>query len=324
MSKDSTYFSHDYNTRSDLKIKNLIRFHGMLGYGIWWAIVEDLYNNSNILNRDYELIAYDLRVNSEIIQKIIENFDLFILSENSFSSSSVGRRLDFRNNKSESSRKSVSSRWDKNNNQTISQHENDTNVLRSNQFNDTNVLRSNCERIDIDDNKNTFVSKNDTPARAKRNKGNKGKEIKEIKEIKENKEIKEIKEKLLPEWAMGFLNFNPEIIYPFEFKSFCESWDLWVQFRVEKRWGKYKKIGEQAALKNLAEISGGSLDDCLKIINQSIANGWMSLQPIKKINNQQNSLNGNQGTDNLRSDIARHAASLGRKNQNGNNNPSSN
>jgi len=45
MPKDTYYFSHDYNCRNDEKIKRLLRKHGMCGYGIFWSIVEDLYNN---------------------------------------------------------------------------------------------------------------------------------------------------------------------------------------------------------------------------------------------------------------------------------------
>ena len=49
MAKDTYYFSHDYNARNDSKIKRLLSKHGYLGYGLFWAIVEDLYNNANAL-----------------------------------------------------------------------------------------------------------------------------------------------------------------------------------------------------------------------------------------------------------------------------------
>ena len=39
--KNTFYFSHDYNARNDIKIKKLIAKHGYLGYGIFWAIIED-------------------------------------------------------------------------------------------------------------------------------------------------------------------------------------------------------------------------------------------------------------------------------------------
>lgn len=112
--KDTFYFSHDYNTRSDDKIKMLIRKHGMLGYGLFWAIVEDLYNNANAMRTDYDGIAYELRTDSEIIRSIINDFELFTINENYFGSLSVQRRLDERGNKSIKAKESAFARWNKN------------------------------------------------------------------------------------------------------------------------------------------------------------------------------------------------------------------
>jgi hypothetical protein len=112
MAKDTFYFSHDYNSRNDEKIKFLIRRHGMLGYGIFWAIIEDLYNNANALRNDYEGIAYDFRVDTEIIKSIITDFDLFVFDNNTFGSLSVQKRLDERDSKSIKARQSASKRWD--------------------------------------------------------------------------------------------------------------------------------------------------------------------------------------------------------------------
>ena len=111
MPKDTFYFSHDYNARNDEKIKRLIRKHGMQGYGVFWSIVEDLYNNANALRTDYEGIAYDLRSDSEIVASVINDFDLFIFNDDFFGSNSVQERLNQRNTKSESARKSASYRW---------------------------------------------------------------------------------------------------------------------------------------------------------------------------------------------------------------------
>jgi len=113
MSKDTFYFSHDYNTRTDVKIKGLIRKHGMTGYGIFWAIVEDLYNNANALQTDYDGIAYELRIDSEIVKSIINDFDLFSTEDGCFGSKSVERRLDERNEKSKKARESAFKRWNK-------------------------------------------------------------------------------------------------------------------------------------------------------------------------------------------------------------------
>jgi hypothetical protein len=84
----------------------------MIGYGIFWSIVEDLYNNANALRTDYEGIAYDLRSDCDIVASVVNDFDLFIFNGDFFGSNSVQERLDQRNIKSESARKSASYRWE--------------------------------------------------------------------------------------------------------------------------------------------------------------------------------------------------------------------
>jgi hypothetical protein len=112
--KETYYFTHDYNARSDSKIKNLIRRHQMLGYGIYWAIIEDLYQNANALPLDYEGIAFDLHTDKKIVESVINDFDLFVKDADSFGSLSVQRRLNERSEKSNKARLSALERWNKN------------------------------------------------------------------------------------------------------------------------------------------------------------------------------------------------------------------
>lgn len=72
-----------------------------------------------------------------------------------------------------------------------------------------------------------------------------------------------------------------KIIFPFDSKNFIDTWDLWIKFRNENHWTKYKEIGAQAALKKLAEISNGDEETAIKIINQSIENSWKGLFELK-------------------------------------------
>ena len=113
MKKDTYYFSHDYNARLDDKIKQLIRKHSMLGYGCYWAIIEDLYNNANALRLDYDGIAFDLRITIEQAKSIINDFDLFVIDGDQFGSMSVERRLNERNEKSIKASQSANLRWQK-------------------------------------------------------------------------------------------------------------------------------------------------------------------------------------------------------------------
>ena len=109
--KEAFYFSHDYNARQDPKIKKLIMSQGFESYGLFWAIIEDLYNNANALPLDYESIAYDLRVSENVIDSIINDFDLFVFDVDTFGSLSVQKRLDERNDKSVKARESANKRW---------------------------------------------------------------------------------------------------------------------------------------------------------------------------------------------------------------------
>ena len=111
MAKDTFYFSHDYNSRNDEKIKFLIRKHGMLGYGLFWSIIEDLYNNANALRTDYEGIAFDYRTDVNTVKSIISDFDLFVFDADTFGSLSVQKRIDERDSKSVKARESAHKRW---------------------------------------------------------------------------------------------------------------------------------------------------------------------------------------------------------------------
>lgn len=87
------YFSHDYHARADEKIIKMLRSMGPGGYGIYWMIIEMLYESNGTVTKDYELIAYDLRVQVECVKMVCEDFDLFVISESAISSDSVARRI---------------------------------------------------------------------------------------------------------------------------------------------------------------------------------------------------------------------------------------
>lgn len=169
MSKGSFYFSHDYNTRNDFKIKKLIQKHGFLGYGLWWALVEDLYLNNNCLYKDYEVLAYDLRCDSEIIESIINDFGLFKVEQDCFSSPSIEKRFAKISEKSEKARESVNRRWHKDEIDEIIVIDPDTNVLQTYNERNTDVIQLNNERntiyiynidIDIKEKKEKLIKEN--------------------------------------------------------------------------------------------------------------------------------------------------------------------
>lgn len=107
------YFSHDYNARNDIKIKKMFMGEGVSGIGIYWCLVEMLYENNGYLNlEDIPAIAYDLRTKEDKIHNLINKYDLFCTNEKQFFSNSILKRLDIRNEKSEMARKSAVARWE--------------------------------------------------------------------------------------------------------------------------------------------------------------------------------------------------------------------
>lgn len=135
MAKDTYYFSHDYNARQDEKIKRLLRKHKCAGYGIYWCLVEDLYNNANALELDCEGIAFDLHEDIKMVESVINDFGLFVITNKEFGSSSIERRLDERNEKSKKAQKSAFKRWNK--------YKEDANALHTD--NDSNAIKKEKE-----------------------------------------------------------------------------------------------------------------------------------------------------------------------------------
>ncbi len=105
------YFSHDYDARDDDKIQDLLYKHSWIGYGLYWAIIEDLYKNDGYMQTHYERIAHKLNTEEEIVRSIIEDFKLFRINKNKFTSNSVLKRLSIRQEKSDKARDSANKRW---------------------------------------------------------------------------------------------------------------------------------------------------------------------------------------------------------------------
>lgn len=76
------------------------------------------------------------------------------------------------------------------------------------------------------------------------------------------------------------------LVFPFVTSTFICAWKEWITDRKERKLKTYTFRGEQGALHNLQKISNNNHDTAIKIINQSVINGWQGLFPLK--NNQSN------------------------------------
>lgn len=82
MQKNRFYFSHDGNARNDDKLIAVRMMHGAEGYGIYFMIIERLLDSTDYMSvKDYNIIAFDLRVSADKIKSIIEDFGLFQFTE---------------------------------------------------------------------------------------------------------------------------------------------------------------------------------------------------------------------------------------------------
>jgi hypothetical protein len=66
------------------------------------------------------------------------------------------------------------------------------------------------------------------------------------------------------------------------------AWEEWLQERKERKLKKFTDRGLKAAITHLLTISNNDEQIAVQIINQSIAQGWQGLFPLKNIPNGSN------------------------------------
>ena len=85
---------------------------GIESYGIFWALLELLFNEENKLCiDDYEALAFSLQCDSNILKQVIEDFDLFVLEDGCFYSKRLNNHIEDINKKSIKAKESASKRW---------------------------------------------------------------------------------------------------------------------------------------------------------------------------------------------------------------------
>ena len=106
------YFSHDYHARNDEKLVELRMKYGMQAIGIYWCIIEMLYEcNAKLMRTQCERIAYELHTDKERIAEVIDS-NLFEHDGEYFWSESCLKRIEIRQEKSEKAKISAHNRWE--------------------------------------------------------------------------------------------------------------------------------------------------------------------------------------------------------------------
>lgn len=110
--KDTYYFQHDYNARNDPKLQEVLLEHGVAGVGVFWCVIEQLYEQGGKLpHKACKSIAFALHVDCKLVESVVKDFDLFQLDARHFWSKSVIARLDRRKEISDRRKTAAASRW---------------------------------------------------------------------------------------------------------------------------------------------------------------------------------------------------------------------
>jgi DnaD/phage-associated family protein len=176
LTKEAYYFSHDANARQDEKILMLRAEHGWEGYGIYWALVEMMFESSETALHFNKIkgIAVSYNVDITVLKAIINTCiteKLFVGNNEIFWSESLKRRKmkyhEVKEKKSEAGKKGMAKRWE-------------------NQFDEENhntVITKDNKVIKKDNSVITELSTVITELSSVITENNKGKERKESKEL---------------------------------------------------------------------------------------------------------------------------------------------
>lgn len=89
------YFPHQYNAHDDEKLQRVVIDHGLVGYAVFFLLLEYLgQKKDRALTKDfYKVLAWNYRIDEDIVRSVVEDYDLFEVSDNQFSSCGLNARM---------------------------------------------------------------------------------------------------------------------------------------------------------------------------------------------------------------------------------------
>lgn len=92
--KTLNYFPHEFNARNDSKLVELRMDMGNRGIGVYWSIVEMLYEEGGRMELSkLKSVAFAINEELTIVQQVIQQYDLFEYDERFFWSNAIFSRL---------------------------------------------------------------------------------------------------------------------------------------------------------------------------------------------------------------------------------------
>lgn len=140
--KDTFFFSHDFSARNDPKLQEVLATHGVAGIGIYWCIIEQLYEQGGELPlKVRKTIAFMLHCDVAMVESIVDDFGLFDNDGEVFWSESAKKRIDKMTETSAKRKAAIDKRWEKyKSNTSVIQEKNTTttNKIKENKINNNN------------------------------------------------------------------------------------------------------------------------------------------------------------------------------------------
>ena len=220
--KETFYFAHDYNARNDPKLQNVLFDLGVEGIGVFWCIIEQLYEQGGKLPLHYcKSIAFALHVDFKCVERLVNDYGLFKNDGENMWSESVLNRLNRRTEVSEKRKLAALARWRQG-------------------IENQRQTQAPASYRQVKDNASDMQMQCKTDANAE----HKGKEIKEKNNIKEsNKEKHETAKRFVPPNLEEVKARIKEMNYTFDAEAF-------IAFYQSKNWmvGKNKMKDWKAAM----------------------------------------------------------------------------
>lgn len=131
--KELPYITHDFGARNDPKLMDLQMDMGGQGLGIFWCLVEMLWENGGTIPANYKSIAFALRwCKPAEVEKVVTGYGLFEIEDGRLFSRSALERIAYKRDRiseaSERGRKAIEARWNKARNTPEIQEQNGCNT----------------------------------------------------------------------------------------------------------------------------------------------------------------------------------------------------
>lgn len=142
--KDTFFFSHDFSARNDPKLQEVLATYGVAGIGIYWCIIEQLYEQGGELPlKVRKTIAFILHCDVAMVESIVDDFGLFDNDGEVFWSESAKKRIDKMAEKSNKRRAAANDRWGKDANAMQMQCKSNASALHSKSKCNANKIKEN-------------------------------------------------------------------------------------------------------------------------------------------------------------------------------------